>query len=192
MLGKRVTEELQPKKTLDFDHLAFQQGARLMANKKCLLPKGSQRVTKTGYEEIYVPAVRHKFKEEDSRLVPISELPEWARPAFPAPITSLNYIQSRVYQAAFSRNENLLICAPTGAGKTNIALLTILQVLNTVRRRDGKFDLRNFKVVYVAPMKALVTEIVGNFQKRLSSAFGVTVRELTGDVHLTKSEIDET
>jgi pre-mRNA-splicing helicase BRR2 len=65
-------------------------------------------------------------------------------------------------------------------------------VLNQVRRRDGKFDLKNFKVVYVAPMKALVTEIVGNFQKRLSTAFGVTVRELTGDVHLSKSEIDET
>jgi pre-mRNA-splicing helicase BRR2 len=116
---------------LDFDHLQFQQGARLMANKKCLLPKGSQRVTKTGYEEIYVPAVRHKFKDDaDNRLVPISELPEWARPAFPAPISSLNYIQSRVYKAAFGSNENLLICAPTGAGKTNIALLTILQVLS--------------------------------------------------------------
>jgi pre-mRNA-splicing helicase BRR2 len=37
-----------------------------------------------------------------------------------------------------------------------------------MRRRDGTFDLKNFKVVYVAPMKALVTEIVGNFQKRLT------------------------
>jgi pre-mRNA-splicing helicase BRR2 len=58
-----------------------------MANKKCLLPKGSQRITKTGYEEIYVPAVRHKFKDDpENRLIPISELPEWARPAFPPPI----------------------------------------------------------------------------------------------------------
>jgi len=92
MLNKRVTDEIllgssKTQKMLDFDHLQFQQGARLMANKKCLLPKGSQRVTKTGYEEIYVPAVRHKFKDDkDNRLIPISELPDWSRPAFPAPI----------------------------------------------------------------------------------------------------------
>jgi pre-mRNA-splicing helicase BRR2 len=34
-------------------------------------------------------------------------------------------------------------------------------------------------------MKALVTEIVGNFDKRLKD-YGLTIRELTGDVHLTK------
>jgi pre-mRNA-splicing helicase BRR2 len=34
-------------------------------------------------------------------------------------------------------------------------------------------------------MKALVTEVVGNFQARLES-FGIKVKELTGDVHLTK------
>lgn len=129
--------------------------------------------------------------KDSDKLIPITDLPEWARAAFPPPITRLNYIQSKVYESAFKSNENLLICAPTGAGKTNIALLTILQVLNTKRRSNGKFDIRNFKIVYIAPMKALVTEIVGNFQKRLDQ-FGITVRELTGDIHLTKSQIDET
>ena len=44
---------------------------------------------------------------------------------------SLNRIQSRIYPAAFGRNENLLVCAPTGAGKTNIAMLAVLrEVLN--------------------------------------------------------------
>eukprot|EP00983_Pelagomonas_calceolata_P060815 1146539-Pelagomonas_calceolata.AAC.6 len=33
--------------------------------------------------------------------------------------------------------------------------------------------------------------MVGNFSKRLEP-FGITVRELTGDINLTKSEIDET
>ena len=39
---------------------------------------------------------------------------------------SLNRIQSMVFDAAYNSNENLLICAPTGAGKTNVAMLTIL------------------------------------------------------------------
>ena len=72
-------------------------------------------------------------------------------------------IQSKVYKAAFQSPENLLICAPTGAGKTNIALLTILQTMDQVRRTYGKIDTKAFKVVYVAPMKALVSEIMGNF-----------------------------
>lgn len=33
--------------------------------------------------------------------------------------------------------------------------------------KNGRVDLSDFKVVYVAPMKALVAEMVGNFSKRL-------------------------
>ena len=48
------------------------------------------------------------------------------------------------------------------------------------RRPDGSIDKDAFKVVYVAPMKALVAEMVGNFSKRLTEAYGINVRELTG------------
>ena len=52
-------------------------------------------------------------------------------------------------------------------------------------------DLDAFKIVYVAPMKALVQEMVLNFRNRLEP-FGVTVNELTGDSTLTKEQINET
>ena len=78
-------------KVLDLEALKFQQGSRLMANKKCTLPKGSQRLTKPGYEEVYVPAMRQKRTDND-KLVPIDSLPEWARPAFPQSMTHLNKI----------------------------------------------------------------------------------------------------
>ena len=42
---------------------------------------------------------------------------------------TLNRIQSIVFEAAYTSNENLLICAPTGAGKTNVAMLTVLHEL---------------------------------------------------------------
>jgi replicative superfamily II helicase len=40
----------------------------------------------------------------------------------------LNRIQSKVFPAAYHSAENILVCAPTGAGKTNIAMLCMLQV----------------------------------------------------------------
>lgn len=41
-------------------------------------------------------------------------------------------------------------------------------------RSDGSIDTNAFKIVYVAPMKALVAEMVGNFSKRLQS-YGIQV-----------------
>ena len=57
----------------------------------------------------------------------------------------LNTIQSRVYESAYTTNENLLICAPTGAGKTNVAMLTIVREIsrNVV---SGVIQLDQFKV----------------------------------------------
>lgn len=62
-----------------------------MANKKCILPKGSTRITKPGYEEVFVPAMRKKLNPQE-KLRPISSLPAWARPAFPSYMTELNRI----------------------------------------------------------------------------------------------------
>jgi len=59
------------------------------------------------------------------------------------------------------------------------------------RRSNQTIDTKAFKIVYIAPMKALVSEIVGNFQKRLD-VYGIQVKELTGDTHLTKQQIDDT
>lgn len=76
--------------------------------------------------------------------------------------------------------------------QTNVAMLTFLNELAKVRdEATGEFDLDSFKIVYVAPMKALVQEMVGNFSKRLQP-FGVKVSELTGDNQLTKQQIAET
>lgn len=132
-----------------------------MANTKCNLPRGSTKVQKKGYDEILVPAVKNAGKNE--RLINLSELPSWTHKAFPSDMKSLNTIQSRLYNSAFNSAENLLVCAPTGAGKTNIAMLSILQTMGQRLKPNGRIDTKSFKIVYIAPMKALVTEVVGNF-----------------------------
>ena len=88
-------------------------------------------------------------------------------------------------------SENVLLCAPTGAGKTNVAMLTMLHEIGLHLNEDGKVDKTAFKIVYVAPMKALVQEQVQQFGQRLA-AYDITVRELSGDHNLTKQEISET
>nr|GLL27460.1 DExH-box ATP-dependent RNA helicase DExH12-like [Ipomoea trifida] len=175
---------------LDLDNLAFHQGGLLMANKKCELPLGSYRNHKKGYEEVHVPALKPKPLAEDEKFVKISSMPEWAQPAFRG-MTQLNRVQSKVYETALFTPENILLCAPTGAGKTNVAMLTILQQIALNRNEDGSFNHNKYKIVYVAPMKALVAEVVNNLSNRLQE-YGVNVKELSGDQTLTRQQIEET
>uniref|UniRef100_A0A2P2L2Z5 RNA helicase n=1 Tax=Rhizophora mucronata TaxID=61149 RepID=A0A2P2L2Z5_RHIMU len=175
---------------LDLDSIAFEQGGLLMANKKCDLPLGSYRHHGKGYDEVHVPALKPKPVDPNEKLVKISEMPEWAQPAFKG-MQQLNRVQSKVYETALFKADNVLLCAPTGAGKTNVAVLSILQQIAFSRNQDGSFNHSNYKVVYVAPMKALVAEVVGNLSNRLQD-YGVTVRELSGDQTLTRQQIEET
>ena len=66
-------------------------------------------------------------------------------------------------------------------------------MLRNVKKKKSKCFIRFplFQIVYVAPMKALAAEMVRNFGGRLEP-LGITVRELTGDMSLTKAEILKT
>jgi pre-mRNA-splicing helicase BRR2 len=71
-------------------------------------------------------------------------------------------------------------------------MLTILrEVGKHMNPKTNSVDLDSFKIIYIAPMKALVSEMVGNFGNRLSS-YGIKVAELTGDRQMTKDQIAET
>ena len=59
---------------------------------------------------------------------------------------SLNRLQSVVFQNAYHTNENLLICAPTGAGKTNVALLTIVNLIRKYMTEENVLQRDQFKV----------------------------------------------
>mmetsp|Transcript_13654 Transcript_13654/g.49673 ORF Transcript_13654/g.49673 Transcript_13654/m.49673 type:complete len:2207 (-) Transcript_13654:489-7109(-) len=154
-----------------------------------MLPKGTEREHFRKYEEVRIPAAAPSQPRHDEELVPISRMENFAQLAFKG-YKSLNRIQSRIYETGYYSNENLLVCAPTGAGKTNIAMLTILhEVRNNIS--DGVLNKEEFKIVYVAPMKALAAEMAAAFGKRLAP-LGLSVRELTGDMQLTKTELMQT
>ena len=66
-----------------------------------------------------------------------------------------------------------------------------LQAGSSTHPSGFSVDRDAFKIIYVAPMKALAAEITRKFGKRLAW-LGMRVRELTGDMQLTRQEIAET
>ncbi|KAK1273205.1 hypothetical protein QJS04_geneDACA008017 [Acorus gramineus] len=153
------------------------------------LPQGTVRKHFPGYEEVIIPPIPSAQMKPGERLIEIKELDDFAQTAFHG-YKSLNRIQSRIYQATYNTNENILVCAPTGAGKTNIAMIAILHEVRE-HFKEGFLHKNEFKIVYVAPMKALAAEVTATFSHRLAP-LNLAVRELTGDMQLSKKELEET
>ena len=165
-------------------------GRGMDGGRKALPPGTTRSVHPDGYEEINVPAREPGPIAAGERSVAIEELDEWAQPAFRG-ISTLNRIQSKIFPQAYHTNDNLLVCAPTGAGKTNIAMLTILHEIGLHIDENGQYLPEDFKIVYVAPMKALAAEVTDAFSRRLAP-LDIVVAELTGDTQMSKRELEET
>ena len=54
-----------------------------------------------------------------------------------------------MFKLAFTTVENMLVCAPTGAGKTNVAMLALLQLVGQHVDDDGVLNREAVKAVYV-------------------------------------------
>jgi activating signal cointegrator complex subunit 3 len=89
------------------------------------------------------------------------------------PFSHFNPIQTQIFHCFYHTDNNCLLGAPTGSGKTITAELAIFRVFN-------KYP--NKKVVYIAPLKALVRERMTDWKYRLEQKLGKKVVELTGDV----------
>lgn len=85
------------------------------------LPRGAIREIKEGYEQVIIPAPILDTSKLPERIVLEDVLGVEERQAF-AGTTSLNPMQSAVFGAAYQTRENLLICAPTGAGVSSSIL----------------------------------------------------------------------
>ena len=170
-----------------------------VGGRKYGLPNGSTRTEHERYEEYMIPAAKVGTLSAGGELVHILEMDGLCRKTFKG-YNSLNRMQSLVYPVAYKTNENMLICAPTGAGKTDAAMLAILNAIShnltpspvdEPSASDFLVNSEEFKVIYVAPMKALAAEITEKLGRRLAW-LGIQVREYTGDMHLTKKEIVQT
>jgi activating signal cointegrator complex subunit 3 len=166
----------------------YESDETFMAGIKRSLPANMQVVKTRFYTEYIMPPPEPKRLDEAS-LISTDIFEDWARPAFKG-MRRLNPMQTKVFETAYFSNDNLLVSAPTGAGKTVVALITVLRVLKLRLEQEGHMG-GDFKIVYVAPMKALASEVTAKFGAMLQH-LGVKVRELTGDMQLTRAEMAAT
>lgn len=102
---------------------AYNAGNTLSSSgKKYGLPVGSERLQFDKYEEYSIPAGPKGTLGPGERLIKISELDGLCRNTFKG-YKTLNRMQSLVFPVGYKTNENMLICAPTGAVSTHPWLL---------------------------------------------------------------------
>lgn len=105
------------------------------------------------------------------QLISLNELPDRFRSVFPFPV--FNAIQSKCYRSVYESDDNLVVSAPTGGGKTAILEMAMCRLVST--SGTGQY-----KIVYMAPTKSLCSERQRDWQSKFAT-LGLTSAELTGD-----------
>lgn len=148
--------------------------------------------------QIFVKAISDRWIGSES-IFPVSFkhliLPELEKAAYtdlldlnPLPISALqnpvlemicssrfeyfNPVQTQFFHTVYHTDNNVLVGAPTGSGKTMAAELAMWAAFR---------DAPKSKVIYIAPLKALVRERVADWMRRLTGLMGRKLVELTGD-----------
>ncbi|ORY61529.1 uncharacterized protein BCR38DRAFT_316781, partial [Pseudomassariella vexata] len=108
----------------------------------------------------------------DTDLVnPRKALPDKCRTIFPYEL--FNVVQSKCFPHVYGSDDNVVVSAPTGSGKTAILELAICRLITTHSGMD-------YKIVYQAPTKSLCSERARDWEKKFSH-MNLQCVELTGD-----------
>lgn len=113
----------------------------------------------------------------DATLKLISELPAHMQYIFP--YSSFNIIQSRIFNTIMHSNENAMIAAPTGSGKTVAFELAILCLFR------NQPALSAVKAIFIGPLRSLCRERFVDWSNKFER-LGLKCVQLT-EVHLLSS-----
>ena len=109
-------------------------------------------------------------------LVPKYNLPDRFQAVFEYEM--FNAVQSKCFEPAFKSDDNMVLSAPTGSGKTVVMELAVCKLV-------GSYEPGTFKAIYMAPTKSLCVERKRDWEKKFSH-IGIKCTEMTGDTDYTQ------
>ncbi|KAL7671643.1 hypothetical protein ACOME3_006534 [Neoechinorhynchus agilis] len=105
------------------------------------------------------------------------KIPEKYQSIFMANMSQFNKVQETVMEKAFFSSDSIVVCAPTGSGKTTIFEMAIVRML-----MDNNDDPSGCCCLYLAPTKSLCHERFTDWTRRFSSPpFNLLTNQITGD-----------
>nr|BAS01408.1 U5 small nuclear riboponucleoprotein 200 kDa subunit [Lotharella vacuolata] len=154
--------------------------------KKFKLPLNTYKILTPLFDEINISFIINPVKKM-KELINLDNVSSLFRKVL-SPVKNFNYIQSKVYPVIMNTNTNILLCAPTGSGKTLVAFLCTLKTLLLLKNATAeKIVIYSPNVFYLAPMKALIKEITKKM-KKIFDYFNIKIVDVTTDVKITKNE----
>lgn len=144
---------------------------------------GAETVTPVSFQHLIRPDTESFYTDLlDLQPLPISALKNPAlEEVYAQRFQFFNPMQTQIFHTLYHTPANVLLGSPTGSGKTVAAELAMWWAF---KERPGS------KVVYIAPMKALVRERVKDWGARLAKPLGLKLVELTGENCHKKWQID--
>lgn len=79
-----------------------------------------------------------------------------------------------MFPVLYNTDDNVLVAAPTGSGKTICAEFAVLRMLQ-------KAESAGARCVYIAPVEALAKDRLRDWESKFGRMLGVKVVELTGE-----------
>ncbi|KAI7705064.1 nucleotide-sugar transporter, partial [Hortaea werneckii] len=110
------------------------------------------------------------------QLIQTRQLPDRFRSIFNFPL--FNAVQSKCFASVYKANDNFVLSAPTGSGKTAVMELAICRLING-------FANGSYKIVYQAPTKSLCSERQRDWQAKFGP-LDLQCAELTGDTDIAQ------
>jgi antiviral helicase SLH1 len=135
---------------------------------------GAETVTPVSFQHLIRPDTESVYTDLlNLQPLPISALKNPAlEEIYGKRFQFFNPMQTQIFHCLYHTSANVLLGSPTGSGKTIACEMAMWWAF---REKPGS------KVVYIAPMKALVRERVKDWRLRLTQQMGLKLVELTGD-----------